>query len=114
MHDGGTNLRLVVNGKTACNSLMFYDNGSGKIAAAKGASTLLKRDGPGAHSHGAPMAGTAHIAHPGSCTNYGDIKKGDQMQIEAYYDFSGPYAAMAHNGKVERLMGNCRVYIGPE
>jgi hypothetical protein len=111
MHDGGTNLRLVVNGQTACNSIMFYDK-AGKISKATGSSTLLKRqDG---HSHGAPAFGGAHIAHPGACTNYANIKKGDTMQIEAYYDFSGEYAAMTHEGKAERLMGNCRVYIGPE
>lgn len=111
MHDGGTNLRLVVNNKTACNSIMFYDK-AGVISKATAPTTLLKKRQE--HSHDASTFDGVHIAHPGACTNYADIKKGDIMQIEAYYDFSGEYSTMMHDGKAEALMGNCRVYIGPE
>jgi len=114
MHDGGTDMRLFVNGNLVCKSIMHYNArpgyspkgaemggmegmGHGGAAAASG----------GGHAHG----GMAHISDPGACTNFGEVKRGDRMTAEAWYD-AVKYPLMEHNGKKENLMGNMRVYIG--
>jgi hypothetical protein len=109
MHDGGTNLRLLINDQTVCDSVMYYDI-EGKIVKAKQPGAVARRSPQ--HSH-EPTFGGAHIASPGACVDYGSIKATDKMSIEAYYDFD-QFKTMTHEGKEERLMGNCRVYIGPE
>ncbi|KAF2665190.1 hypothetical protein BT63DRAFT_464449 [Microthyrium microscopicum] len=111
MHDGGTNLKLLINGKTACDSVMYYDI-DGKIQKAKQTGAVARRSPEPQHSHGGSFGGV-HIASPGACTDYGEIKTTDKMDVEAYYDFD-QFKTMTHEGKEERLMGNCRVYIGPE
>ena len=70
-----------------------------------------RRDGPG--GHGGAMSDALHISDPGLCENFGSLKKGDAMTIKVTYDTT-KYPLMKHNGNAERLMGNMRVYIGPE
>jgi hypothetical protein len=111
MHDGGTNLKLLINGQTACDSVMYYDV-NGNIMKAKQPGAVARRSPQ--HSHeGSATFGGAHIASPGACIDYGSIKSSDVLSIEAYYDFD-QFKTMTHEGKEERLMGNCRVYIGPD
>jgi hypothetical protein len=110
MHDGGTNLQLYINDKVVCNSIMFYDGGAkGLIKAHDWVSTK----GVAAQAGKNETFGGAHIAAPGVCTNFGTIKKGDIIRIEAFYDFN-KFDTMMHDGKPESLMGNCRVWIGPD
>ena len=54
----------------------------------------------------------ANTREIGLCENFGTVKKGDSMRIEAWYD-ANKYPLMSHNGKKERLMGIMRVFIGP-
>jgi hypothetical protein len=108
MHDGGTNLALYINNKLACDSAQFYNRNGTVVKAIKGTKELAARDGPG---HGGFDG--EHIISPGACVDYGTIKKGDVLKSQSYYDFD-QFKTMAHNGKNEALMGNCRIYIGPE
>lgn len=152
MHDGGKDMRLFVNGKLACKSVMHYNArvGYGKITGkapahaaaaeeeeeeeapaapkkttkkttkaakkpAKAAASSMegmegmkmKRDGPPKHD------GMEHISDPGACTDFMDVKKGDKLSSEAWYDAIA-HPLMVHDGKKENLMGNMRVYMGPK
>src|ERR1700759_1733439 len=107
MHDGGTHMNLYINGKVVCNSTMFYNKGS--TSDMSGGNIT----GIGEHSHGATTFGGDHISNPGACTDFGTIKKGDVMTTDAIYDLK-EHTIMTHEGKPERLMGNMRVYMGPE
>jgi hypothetical protein len=69
-------------------------------------STSVQLDGPATF-------GGEHISNPGACTDFGEIKRGDVLTSEAVYDM-GLHKTMTHEGKEERLMGNMRVYMGPE
>jgi len=134
MHDGGTYMALSVGGKVVCKSKMFYNaregygkqsGGNSKTSASKTSASkgnmagmsgmdhqhghkLKKRQ----HSHGAPGTGS-HISDPGACIDFGTVKSGQQLRATAYYDAT-KHELMMHNGKAEKLMGNMRVYIGPE
>jgi len=151
MHDGGTDMRLMVNSKVVCKSVMHYNTREGygkdvkakaskaapaaadasaeeaapeeapaKSAApkkAKSAGSMAgmshghdRRDGHGGHGGGDMKM--EHISDPGACTDFGDIKKGDRLTSEAWYD-AVKHPLMVHNGKKENLMGNMRVYVGP-
>jgi hypothetical protein len=112
MHDGGTNLKLLINNQTACDSVMYYGI-DGNIIKAKQPGEVSRRNPQ--HSHGVESVkfGGAHIASPGACVDYGSVKASDRLSVEAYYDFD-QFKTMTHEGKAERLMGNCRVYIGPD
>jgi len=116
MHDGGTDMRLYVNSKMVCKSVMHYNARPGYTpgggAAAGGMAGMShghsRRDGHG--GHGAP--GAEHISDPGACTDFGSVSKGDRLTSEAWYD-ANQHPLMEHNGKKENLMGNMRVYVGP-
>jgi len=70
-----------------------------------------RRDGHGGHGgHGDD--GMEHISDPGACTDFGTVSRGDKLYGEAWYD-AIKHPLMVHNGKKENLMGNMRVYIGP-
>jgi hypothetical protein len=112
MHDGGTNLRLYINDKVVCDSIMFYDGGAKGLIKAKDWVSTKGVAAQAGHGKNETFGG-AHIAAPGVCTNFGTVKKGDVMRIEAFYDFD-KFDMMMHEGKVENLMGNCRVWIGPD
>jgi len=140
MHDGGTDMRLYVNSKLVCKSVMHYNAragygsaagmGNGPAAAKAGGAKAAtgakagapakaaashshaRRDGPGGHAHGG-NDGMEHISDPGACTDFGDVKKGDRLTAEAWYD-ANAHPLMVHNGKKEALMGNMRVYVGPK
>jgi hypothetical protein len=111
MHDGGTDMRLFVNSKLVCKSIMHYNSragytpGGGMAGMSHG--RLAKRDGP--HGHGG--AGE-HISDPGACTDFGTVSPGDRITAEAWYDAT-KHPLMVHNGAKQSLMGNMRVYIGP-
>jgi len=113
MHDGGSDMRLFVNGKQVCKSVMHYNlrpgytpPSGGMAGMSHGHSNVVSV--PGSQSHG----GSDHISDPGACINFGNISKGDRLSSEAWYD-AVAHPLMEHNGKKENLMGNMRVYVGP-
>jgi len=104
MHDGGTNMQLFVSGKMVCKSVMHYNARTGYNP---GGHKLRKRQHGG---HG--NDGAMHISDPGACTDFGEVKAGDRLTAEAWYD-ADKYGLMKNpQGKNENLMGNMRVYIG--
>jgi hypothetical protein len=115
MHDGGTDMRLFVNSKMVCKSVMHYNSREGYAPGAGGGSMAgmshghSRRDGPHGGGHG---GGMEHISDPGACTDFGTVARGDRMTSEAWYD-ANQHPLMEHNGKKENLMGNMRVYVGP-
>jgi len=102
MHDGGSNMNLYVGGKLVCSSVMHYNARPGYLLGGR----KHKRQ----HAHN--EAKVDHISDPGACTDFGEIKTGESMTGEAVYDGS-KHGLMKHNGKLEKLMGNMRVYVGP-
>jgi hypothetical protein len=121
MHDGGINMNLFINNNLTCNSTMFYERGatpamSGSMSSGMGPksghSRVRRNPSPQEHSHASSFGGD-HIDKPGACTDFGEIKRGDLMSADAVYDMT-QHTAMTHEGKPERLMGNMRVYMGPE
>jgi len=120
MHDGGTDMRLFVNSKLVCKSIMHYNLRPG-YTPLQGASGMAGMN-HGGHSNAvnAPEApfdgpgakGMEHISDPGACTGFGTVTTGDRLNSEAWYD-ANKHPLMEHNGKKENLMGNMRVYVGP-
>jgi hypothetical protein len=133
MHDGGTDMRLYVSGKMVCKSVMHYNaregygaqaaaaaGAKGLTGAAKGVAGAAKGKTPSAgrsrmRRDGGPHGGhdgAQHISDPGACTDFGTVSMGDRLTAEAWYD-ANQHPLMVHNGKKEALMGNMRVYVGP-
>jgi hypothetical protein len=105
MHDGGTDMRLYVNSKMVCKSVMHYNAREGYLTSGH---KNKRQAGHGGHGGG---AGAMHISDPGACTDFGTVNMGDRLTAEAWYD-ADKYGLMNHNGKNENLMGNMRVYVG--
>jgi hypothetical protein len=55
--------------------------------------------------------GGDHIESPGACTDFGEVRAGDQMTTRAFYDMT-IHKGMTHKGEEEKVMGNMRVFIG--
>jgi hypothetical protein len=113
MHDGGTDMRLYVSGKMVCKSVMHYNArvGYNMGGAPKEGGMAGMSHGHKKRQHGHGGAGGFHISDPGACTDFGTVKTGDRLTAEAWYD-ADKYGLMVHNGKMENLMGNMRVYVG--
>jgi len=117
MHDGGSDMRLFVNGKLVCKSIMHYNlrpgytppGGAGGMAHG-GHSNVVNV--PGEIKNVSGGGGMEHISDPGACTDFGSVSVGDSLTSEAWYDAIA-HPLMEHNGKKENLMGNMRVYVGP-
>jgi hypothetical protein len=105
MHDGGTNMNLYINNNMVCNSTMFYTAG---MTPSHGDMNMRRST-----LDVQPSFGGDHISSPGACTDFGEIKLGDVLTSEAVYDMT-IHKTQTHDGKQERLMGNMRVYMGPE
>ena len=56
--------------------------------------------------------GGDHFVAPGVCPDFGEIRVGDIMRTESFYDFN-IHNMMTHEGVPEKIMGNMRVYTGP-
>jgi len=119
---GGSGLSgLGGSGSSGLGSLGGLSGGSGSSGASTpAASAPAGGHDMDAHAHGARdlvtrqahgHAGVVHISDSSTCIDFGDIKSGDRMHIEAFYD-SVKYPLMEHNGEKEKLMGIMRVYIG--
>jgi len=106
VHDGGTHTIWYVNGKPACNSTQLYGRKPG----------FTEKADAGMGGGVAGMAGMsgamAHISDSSVCMDFGEVKRGDKVYLEAFYN-TNLHPLMIENGKAERLMGINRVYIGP-
>ncbi|KAF1992296.1 hypothetical protein K402DRAFT_3214 [Aulographum hederae CBS 113979] len=98
-HDAGTHMNVYVNNKVVCKSTMLYGRRPG-YTSAMGAGHADKRDG----------AMGMHISDASVCKDFGTVKTGDRIHVEAFYD-TNAYPLMMHKGKPEALMGISRIYI---
>jgi hypothetical protein len=74
--DGGVKVELVQNGKVACSSKQLYANRRGGFVELNNGSVIKSMVMP---------TGT-HISDNAVCKDFGTVKKGDIMQVVAYYD----------------------------
>jgi hypothetical protein len=103
LHDGGTNIHMVVDGKTVCNSKAAYGGKPEFIGKGMG----------GGHHGGA----TPHISEMSLCIigknfdHFTEVKKGQKWDLKALYDYD-KFPGMAHeNGEQEPVMGKCCIAI---
>lgn len=69
---------------------------------------IIKRDGP----HG--NDGLAHISSMTTCAMMGRIKKGDEVQIKANYDFGRFQGMKSPEGKYTGVMGIAVMYAAAD
>jgi hypothetical protein len=135
LHDGGVNVDIFLNEKSICDSRASYSKDGGMAHGEKpqahppsttpaAASTpmgadrghrrfdaspqILQRDGP--HSDD----GLAHISSMTVCSMIGRIKKGDQVQIKANYDFNRFQGMKSPEGKYTGVMGIAVMYTAAD
>jgi hypothetical protein len=95
LHDGGTNLTILQNGNTICDSVASYGLTPGYIEAPSSMNMM-------------------YISNMSSCENGGVVNIGDEFSITAYYNTS-EYALMLNSdGTLAPIMGIALVYIAPE
>jgi hypothetical protein len=94
LHDGGTHLEVIENGKTLCDSQMKY----GETPAFHGPATEL-------------MGPMVHISSISNCTDMGKISKGDKFHIKANYDFTKHPGMKNSKGELDEIMGIAEMYI---
>jgi hypothetical protein len=97
LHDGGTNVQLLVDGKLACDSVATYGGSPEFIGKGMG----------GGHHGGA----TAHISNMSFCLlgrSFGgqtEVKVGQKWELNAVYDYNA-HPGMSHeDGKQGNVMG---------
>jgi hypothetical protein len=136
MHDGGTHLNLYINDVLVCNSTQIYGKGAGSHAKMESMQAMgpmqpkpisapapVPAESEDVDAPLAPQAtdslekrdrvfGGDHITHPGVCTDFGEVRVGDVVRTESFYDFD-IHTMMTHRGRPEKIMGNMRVFMGP-
>jgi len=94
-HDGVTLVTLTKNNQTVCAADQIYGRRAQFVEGAKTMNPGLK-----------------HISDTGSCVDFGEIKKGDVLNIVAKYD-TPKFPLSKVMGEVQELMGISVVYIAP-
>jgi hypothetical protein len=105
LHDGGTNVRVLVDEKLTCDSVASY-GGSPEFMQ----KTLLA----GAHSHGGAMEHISKMTMctPGNGLGVPEVKKGQKWVLKADYDYE-KFKGMTNNrGKQDTIMGIAIMYVG--
>jgi len=103
VHDGGVKVELLQNGKVACSSKQLYANRRGGFVEPNSGSVIKSMVMP---------TGT-HISDNAVCKDFGTVKKGDIMQVVAYYDSDTHVQMKTSKGGLEPQMGITHVYLGP-
>jgi len=86
MHDGGANMELKINGKTACISNAMYSTGDDKVQM---------KDGMEASS----------IIGMSRCYDRVQLKAGDKLTVTGNYDISKHPMRTSNSGEKETVMG---------
>jgi len=95
VHDGGIVVNIKKNGEQICSSPQIYGRRNGYVESADGQNPDL-----------------AHISNTGSCMDFGTVKKGDTMVIDAVYDTTAHPLNKMMDGSLQEIMGITQVYIG--
>jgi hypothetical protein len=104
VHDGGTNVRIEVDGKPICNSVASYG----------GSPEFVQRNQPAGGHHGGAKE---HLSGMTFCTSshglgLSDVKKGQRWVLKADYDY-GKFKGMTNkSGKQDTVMGIAIMYVG--
>jgi hypothetical protein len=125
------NVDVLLNNKPICDSRASYSTEGGEKSHAHPSSAapvavstpmgtthghgrydtgtkMVKRDGP----HG--NDGLAHISSMTTCAMMGGIKKGDEIQIKANYDFNKFQGMKSPEGKYTGVMGIAVMYAAAD
>jgi hypothetical protein len=103
-HDGGTNVRVLVDEKPACNSVASYGTSPEFVQKILPA---------GGHSHGGAME---HISKMTMCSPENglgvlEVKKGQKWVLKADYDY-GKFKGMTNKrGTQDTIMGIAMMYV---
>ena len=108
MHDGGVIVNIYQNKKVICKSNAEYGMGGGHAHGRRAKDVLTRRDGP------ASADGKAHIRLMTTCSSMGPIKKGDQIFIDAVYDFQKHEGMKSKAGAYTEVMGIAILYAAAE
>jgi hypothetical protein len=108
LHDGGVNVDVFLNDKPICDSRASYSKDGGHGGKSPARVGILKRDGP--HNDD----GLAHITSMTTCAMMGRIKKGDEVQIKANYDFGKFQGMKSPEGKYTGVMGIAIMYAAAD
>jgi hypothetical protein len=105
VHDGGTNVRIEVDGKQICNSVASYGSNPEFVQKSLPA---------GGHSHG---GATEHVSGMTMCTKGGglglsDIKEGQRWVLKADYDYKKFKGMTNKSRKQDTIMGIAVMYVG--
>jgi len=100
-HDGGTKVELLRNGKVVCSSKQIYGNRRGGFVESNDGRVIKSMIMP---------AGT-HISDVGVCKDFGPVKKGDKLQVVAYYDDREHMQMKKWSGRLEGQMGIAQTYV---
>ena len=92
LHDGGTNINLMKNGKVVCSAGATYE----------------------AYKNVEGIGSTEHIVNIGTCPMPGKTKPGDSWLIKAYYDTSLHEPMTLMDGSLEPVMGIMLAYVANE
>jgi hypothetical protein len=106
MHDGGNDVQLYKNGNPTpiCTNKMLYGHRRpGFLPMPKD----IVMSGMGAQSNEPDV----HISDSGLCYNFGEIKKGDKLQITAHYDQIA-HPQFSRKGVQDPIMGISMVFVG--
>ncbi|KAF2666211.1 hypothetical protein BT63DRAFT_53020 [Microthyrium microscopicum] len=97
MHDGGVDVKILVNGKPVCTSNAEYGSRPEYIAS------------PEAIAQGASKS--SHISRYTPCIAIGDIKKGDKLKLTADYDFVKWKPSLNKIGAQSHVMGVAMLFV---
>jgi len=104
VHDAGTATAIYQNGKEVCVSTQLYGRTPEYISPeGAGHGGHKRRDG----------GGGMHISDSCACRNFGQLRRGDDLVVEARYDTNSAPLAM-HGDKLEGIMGISRIIIGTD
>jgi hypothetical protein len=101
LHDGGSVLKLKIDGKAVCDSKATYGGTKEYVAP--------KNDGS---AHG----GIEHISNMSPCIGFVEfnnqpLKSGQKWTLEANYDYNAHRPSMHGNGGFDKLMGIALMYV---
>jgi hypothetical protein len=101
LHDGGTHLEVMQNGKDICNAQAIYGGSPGYVESMNGMSGMDM-------SMGMDMV---HVSSIGVCANVGPVDVGDEFSITAYYNTTLHSPMLNSDGSLADIMGISILYI---
>jgi hypothetical protein len=105
IHDAGTDVEMIVNGKTVCDSKFLYGT--------KPEFTEKTDPSMGTNATGNAMGGMKHISQASICYNFGSFVQGDKLGLKANYDAT-LHMPMTRDGEPGDVMGIAIIFAENE